>query len=92
MFLITDFYTQYTQQLKVTFTFSIVPTLSYFQASNAKTSKNQHYYFFSEDDIIKQLLSDLVWEVLDGGGGPDGDPHSGGRGELLLGLRAQRVP
>jgi hypothetical protein len=39
----------------------------------------------------KPHLSDLVWEVLDGGGGSDSDPHSGGRGELLLGLRAQRV-
>ncbi len=44
-----------------------------------------------EDDIRKPLLSDLVWEVLDGGWGPHGDPHSGGCWQLLLGLRAQRV-
>ncbi len=47
--------------------------------------------FIMTTTFIKPLLSDLVWEVLNGGGGPNGDPHSGGRGELLLGLRAQRV-
>ncbi len=44
---------------------------------------SQTYSMYSplyyEDDIRKPLLSDLVWEVLDGGGGPDSDPHSGGR-------------